>query len=432
MQLKWHDPKATADRGPRVAAATAGSARSSRRCGASGGTFQEWSEHFGLDLWLEAMADHGLDLDWYVYRHRTEDEVLPWDHISAGLHKDFLWQDWRDALAEVGLPDCRWTPCYDCGACTGYGIEHVVASATPPAGGSQGTGQDLVDRAPARRRARHAARPPAGRSPVMTERAGHEHGPMPRVRLRFAKLGKVRFTSHRDVARIWERALRRAGVAVAYTEGFSPRPKLSFGLALSTGHESSAEYLDVDPARGAGRRRPSSGCPRCSPRSCPRASRCSRPVALPAGADSLQQAVTSCTWHIEVGRHRPARRRRRRGPGAGRHRARRRPASARARPSPTTSGPPSSTCGCSARSPRSSHRWRPAGDRPRHGARGRAGHPAACASARSSSSRPSTPTWVEARVTRIHQWTQAGGARREVLDLGPAATPPPHAEARAS
>jgi hypothetical protein len=89
------------------------------------------------------MAAHGLSVDWYAHRHRTEDEVLPWDHLSAGLHKDFLWQDWRDALAEVGLPDCRWTPCYDCGACTGFGIEHIVASATPPAGGSQGTGQDL-------------------------------------------------------------------------------------------------------------------------------------------------------------------------------------------------------------------------------------------------------------------------------------------------
>ncbi len=71
------------------------------------------------------------------------EEPLPWDHLSAGLHRDFLWQDWLDALAEHGLPDCRWTPCYDCGACTGFGIEHVVASATPPAGGSQGTGQDL-------------------------------------------------------------------------------------------------------------------------------------------------------------------------------------------------------------------------------------------------------------------------------------------------
>jgi radical SAM family uncharacterized protein len=142
LQLTWHDPKATLVEGL--------ASRGDRRLGPvieqvwrRGGTFQEWSEHFRLDLWLEAMADHGLDLEWYVYRHRTEAEVLPWDHISAGLHKDFLWQDWQDALAEVGLPDCRWTPCYDCGACTGYGIEHVVASAVAPAGGSQGTGQDL-------------------------------------------------------------------------------------------------------------------------------------------------------------------------------------------------------------------------------------------------------------------------------------------------
>ena len=142
MQLKWHDPRATMAEGI--------ASRGDRRVGAvietvwrNGGVFQEWGEHFRLDLWTDAMAAHGLEIDWYVHRHRTEDEVLPWDHLSAGLHRDFLWQDWRDALEEVGLPDCRWTPCYDCGACTGYSIEHVVASATPPAGGSQGTGQDL-------------------------------------------------------------------------------------------------------------------------------------------------------------------------------------------------------------------------------------------------------------------------------------------------
>src|SRR5688572_26615075 len=67
-----------------------------------------------------------------------------------------------------------------------------------------------------------------------------------RLRVRFEKLGKVRFTSHRDVARIWERALRKVALPVAYTAGFSPRPKLAFGLALSTGHESVAEYLDID------------------------------------------------------------------------------------------------------------------------------------------------------------------------------------------
>ena len=142
VQLKWHDPRATVVEGIL--------SRGDRRLGRvielvwrRGGTFQEWSEHFELPRWLDAMAECGLDPDWYVHRHRTEDEVLPWDHLSAGLHKDFLWMDWTDALAEVGLPDCRWTPCYDCGACTGYSIEHIVASATPPAGGSQGTGVDL-------------------------------------------------------------------------------------------------------------------------------------------------------------------------------------------------------------------------------------------------------------------------------------------------
>ncbi len=156
VKLKWHDPEATLVEGL--------ASRGDRRLGAvveevwrAGGTFQEWSEHFDYDLWLSAMARHGLSVEDYAYRHRRAEEMLPWDHLSAGLHKDFLWQDWQDALAESGLEDCRWTPCYDCGACTGYGIEHVVASAVPPAGGSQGTGQDLLQ--PTRTPVRLLARP---------------------------------------------------------------------------------------------------------------------------------------------------------------------------------------------------------------------------------------------------------------------------------
>jgi radical SAM family uncharacterized protein len=143
IQLKWHSPGASTAEGI--------TSRGDRRIGRAieyvwrrGGVFQEWSEHFDLALWQEAMNASGLSLEWYVHRHREEDEVLPWDHIHAGLHKDFLWQDWQDALAGYGLEDCRWTPCYDCGACTEYGIEHVVASPAPPNGGSQGTGQDLA------------------------------------------------------------------------------------------------------------------------------------------------------------------------------------------------------------------------------------------------------------------------------------------------
>jgi radical SAM family uncharacterized protein len=141
-QLKWHDPSATFAEG----LASRGDRRVGRvieRVWREGGTFQEWSEHFALDRWLEACAAEGVDAEWYVTRHRTRDEVLPWTHVAAGLHPDFLWDDWQAALAEHGLPDCRWTPCYDCGVCTDYALEHVVASPTAPAGGSQGTGQDL-------------------------------------------------------------------------------------------------------------------------------------------------------------------------------------------------------------------------------------------------------------------------------------------------
>ena len=142
LSLRWHDPAATTAEGI--------VSRGDRRTGAviehvwrSGGTFQEWSEHFDLRLWEEGLANAGLNLQDSVHRHRDSDEPLAWDHISAGLHRDFLWQDFVDAIGEKGLEDCRWTPCYDCGACTDFGVEHVVAATSAPAGGSQGTGQDL-------------------------------------------------------------------------------------------------------------------------------------------------------------------------------------------------------------------------------------------------------------------------------------------------
>ncbi len=143
VNLRWHDPEATLAEGI--------ASRGDRRAGdaieavwRAGGVFQEWSEHFRLERWAKGMAAAGLDMGEVVNRERDRDDVLPWDHISAGLHKDFLWEDWQDSLSAGAVEDCRWTPCYDCGACTGLGVEHVVASSSPPAGGSQGTGQALL------------------------------------------------------------------------------------------------------------------------------------------------------------------------------------------------------------------------------------------------------------------------------------------------
>ncbi|KQX68845.1 TIGR03960 family B12-binding radical SAM protein [Angustibacter sp. Root456] len=92
-----------------------------------GGRFDGWSEHFSYDRWMAsaeaALADEPVDVAWYTTREREFSEVLPWDHLDSGLDKDWLWEDWQDALSEVEVDDCRWTPCFDCGVCPQLGTE---------------------------------------------------------------------------------------------------------------------------------------------------------------------------------------------------------------------------------------------------------------------------------------------------------------------
>jgi len=133
-----------------------------------------------------------------------------------------------------------------------------------------------------------------------------------RLRVRYVKLGRVRFTSQRDLARVMERAMRRATLPLAHSSGFSPRPLVSFGLALPTGCASRAEFLDLrlDPARAS--REVAVVAAEAAD-----AGELSRFAALlssllPEGIDataaaalngpepSLQEAVASCDWELEV------------------------------------------------------------------------------------------------------------------------------------
>ena len=89
-----------------------------------GGRFDGWSESFSYERWEKcaeaALAADGVDLAWYTTRERGYDEVLPWDHLDAGLDRDWLWQDWLAAIDPAGaeeVDDCRWTPCFECGVC---------------------------------------------------------------------------------------------------------------------------------------------------------------------------------------------------------------------------------------------------------------------------------------------------------------------------
>jgi radical SAM family uncharacterized protein len=131
--------------------------RGDRRVGAviraaweDGARFDGWSEHFSFERWercaARALSGHGVDLAWYTTRERPYGEVLPWDHLDAGLDRDWLWQDWLAAIdpAEAAeVDDCRWTPCFECGVCpamgtqiqagpTGARLLPLTVAATPP------------------------------------------------------------------------------------------------------------------------------------------------------------------------------------------------------------------------------------------------------------------------------------------------------------
>jgi radical SAM-linked protein len=121
-----------------------------------------------------------------------------------------------------------------------------------------------------------------------------------RLRLRFSKAGKIRFTSHRDVARMWERALRRSGLPVAYSQGFVPHPLVSFGLALPTGCESDGEYLDVRLGAAPPGETAVADLPATLSALLPDGIEVQAAAFVAETEGSLQQEVSSCTWKLEV------------------------------------------------------------------------------------------------------------------------------------
>jgi radical SAM-linked protein len=124
-----------------------------------------------------------------------------------------------------------------------------------------------------------------------------------KLRIRHTKLGKVRFTSHRDSARHWERAVRKAGIALAYSAGFTPRPRMSFGLALPTGGESLAEYLDIELASeldGAGQPHDLDQLAARFGAALPVGYEVTHVVAREPGSASLQEDVVACTWQLTL------------------------------------------------------------------------------------------------------------------------------------
>src|SRR5918912_2371337 len=118
--------------------------------------------------------------------------------------------------------------------------------------------------------------------------------PVQRLRLRYAKRGRLRFASHRDFQRSFERALRRSDVPMAYSAGFSPHPRISYANAAPTGAASEAEYLEIAVSR------------RCDPQRL----RTVLDAALPPGLDlmevveahtaSFAERLEASLWEVEL------------------------------------------------------------------------------------------------------------------------------------
>lgn len=238
----------------------------------AGARFEGWRECFSFERWLDALEAAGIDPTVYT-RTLPVDARLPWDHIDVGLDEGFLAEEYRKALRSRLSPPCgkpagdkvhhreldaaqadrRRLVCYDCGiACdmTQMRQERLVSLRTLSRLRDRDPVVDEVPPAPA-----PAVEVPLSRlsgklssSKLADDSAfkPNAEAPYSRLRLVFGKHGPLRFLGHRDLLRVLPRMFRRAGVEQAFSRGFNPTPRMSFGPALALGVTAHAEVVDVD------------------------------------------------------------------------------------------------------------------------------------------------------------------------------------------
>jgi radical SAM-linked protein len=180
--------------------------------------FDGWTECFDFAKWNQAFLQCGLDMPRYACRTFGLDDVLPWDRIKSGVTGEFLKREYQRAAASEITENCREA----CSAC-GLGCAD---------GGTLALGRTA------------AAGPASGEKPSQSSRGPSEM--TTRIRMKFSKTGRIRFLSHLDFMTMVHRAAVRAGVPIAFSQGFNPHPKIAFGPALSVGMESDAEFLDME------------------------------------------------------------------------------------------------------------------------------------------------------------------------------------------
>jgi radical SAM family uncharacterized protein/radical SAM-linked protein len=179
-----------------------------------------WSEWFDEDRWLEAFADmereHGVSLAFFAHRRKPLDGALPWDRIDCGVSKPYLQKQIAAARNLAEVPDCVLAPCSVCSACDYDVVKNRVHEA-----------KDYRPEPP---------RPPAPPEPLTRTH----------LRVRYEKGGRLIALSHLETMHALLRALRRARLPMAYSQGYHPKPRVGFGPALPVGVESRCEHMDLE------------------------------------------------------------------------------------------------------------------------------------------------------------------------------------------
>jgi radical SAM family uncharacterized protein/radical SAM-linked protein len=189
-----------------------------------GCAFDGWREHFDFGKWQEAFAEHGLNLEAYATRAWAPDEPPPWAHIDVGVSEGFLKREAERAMAAATTPDCSVAGCQGCG---------VADEETCP-------GLEKTTKEP-----RSVEKHRSSRPRLPSADGGGEDARWQAV-IRFAKRPPAHLLSHREMARAIERAARRAGLPLAYSEGYAPRPRIRYALALPLGVTSEDEWASIE------------------------------------------------------------------------------------------------------------------------------------------------------------------------------------------
>lgn len=178
--------------------------------------FDGWSDQFRFPLWMEAFEKAGVEMDLSTRKRRFEDP-LPWSFVETGVNSTFLWEEYQKGLREESSPPCPVEGCRRCGICDGKTVRVIT---TPD--------QEIRS---------------YGR--VAKEKAD-KRGMKQKIQLEFTKRGEMRFISHLELAHLFHRASRRAGLPLCYSEGFHPMPRIIFTSALSVGLESLRETVSIE------------------------------------------------------------------------------------------------------------------------------------------------------------------------------------------